>query len=108
MIGLTTSCVSNKKFTEVETQLEQCELEKNRLNNELGKCEVALKAKQDQLDNMKAQIEDYKKMAAQSMTQVGDLTVLSKEANENIGKTLEQLEKKDERKPLTVVIRKDS
>ncbi|NNC96418.1 MAG: OmpA family protein [Chitinophagales bacterium] len=96
LIVSTTSCVSNKKFTEVESQLEQCELEKNRLNNDLGICEVALKAKQDQVADLKSQIEDYKKMMSEQITQVGDLTVLSKEANENIKLTLAQMDKRDD------------
>src|ERR1019366_407929 len=44
---------------------------------------------------LKDQLADCKSQRDKQLTQVGDLTVLSKGANENINKTLAQLENKD-------------
>lgn len=107
------SCVSKKQFTAVQNELNAC-------NEQLGKCGESLndymqrleamtqerdaarasmtssqQQSQMQLDNMKAQLDDCKKVRDQQLTQVGDLAVLSKEANDNIKNTLAQLAQKD-------------
>ena len=109
-LGLTmASCVSKKKFVALRTELETA-------NRDLGKCGVSLndymtrlstcdqelktaqstmKMRQEQMDDLRAQLTDAKSLRDKQLTQVGDLTVLSQSANENIKETLMQLEKKD-------------
>ena len=109
-LGLTmASCVSKKKFVSLRTELETA-------NRDLGKCGVSLndymarlstcdqelkaaqgtmKMRQEQMDDLRAQLTDAKSLRDKQLTQVGDLTVLSQSANENIKETLMQLEKKD-------------
>ncbi len=93
------SCVSKKKFLELQTKKEselknanellmKCEDERNRYSTDLIEARTSLKYLTEQLT-------DCKQQRDKQVTQVGDLTVLSQAANQNINKTLEQLEKKD-------------
>ena len=104
------SCVSKKKFTAVQTELNLC-------NEQLGKCgeslndymnrletadadraaaRAELAARGEQVTDLRAQLEDCKQQRDKQMTQVGDLTVMSKGATDNMKETLEQLRKKDQ------------
>ncbi len=108
-----TSCVSNKKFNAMQanmqseldvankqlgkcgedlnnymSQLNACEIEKAKLEAELSKSDNALKIREEQITDLKEQRD-------KQLSQVGDLTVLSQSANENIKETLSQLESKD-------------
>ncbi|MBI1227698.1 MAG: OmpA family protein [Bacteroidetes bacterium] len=109
-IGLmTTSCVSKKKFMNVQSELAKA-------NEDLGKCGVSLNEymakltncqqelatsqntaqnRQSQLDDLRSQLADCKALRDKQLSQVGDLTVLSQSANNNIKETLSQLEQKD-------------
>jgi chemotaxis protein MotB len=110
-LGLT-SCVGKKKYTSLQTTLDASNKDVNRLSGELSKmmkeldkCNAQvtaskvdakeLKLRQEQIEGLKGQIEDLKKQRDQQYNTVGDLTVLSKSANENMKETLSQLEKKD-------------
>ena len=105
-----TSCVSKKKFTNLQKELAKA-------NDDLGKCGVSLndymsklssceqelrtaqtnmQSRQDQLADLREQLADCKSTRDKQLNQVGDLTVLSKSANDNINETLRQLEKKDQ------------
>lgn len=103
LIGLSfTSCVSKKKFTaaqnsltEKTNQLTTCETEKDKLKQQLSEIKGSLTVREDQLADLRAQLADAKAVRDKQLNAVGDLTVLSKEANENINKTLSQLENKD-------------
>ena len=111
-LGLT-SCVSKKKFTNLQMELdaankdigklgeelnaqmaktEQCEQEKRALMTE--KTSMESKTTQ-QIADLNAQVEDLIKIRDAQMQQVGNLTVLSQAANDNIKATLQQLEGKD-------------
>lgn len=108
-LGLT-SCVGKKKYTSLQTTLEASNKDVNRLTKELSdlmrdldQCEdVAttnsqeLMLRKEQIGDLKTQIADLKKQRQQQYSTVGDLTVLSKSANENMKETLRQLEEKDE------------
>lgn len=114
MISLLPSCVSKKKFVVLEMELEEKTNEarayKNRVqdcNKKLAEREQAVAVEQSKLqseiisneqlvNSLNAQIADLRKQRDQQMTQVGDLTVLSKSANDNMGQTIKQLAKKDE------------
>lgn len=104
-----TSCVSKKKFSALQTELTNC-------NDQLGKCGVSLndymkraekceseklsianelKLKNDQISDLRNQLDDARKLRDNQLSRVEDLTVLSKEANENMKLTLAQLAEKD-------------
>jgi chemotaxis protein MotB len=112
-----TSCVSKKKLTEMETQyneaqasLDRCqeqemvyksridasEKETKSIQANLTSTKTTLNLREEQIADLKSQIADLKNQRDRQLDQVGDLTVLSKSATDNINKTLEQIEKKDE------------
>ena len=107
-----TSCVSKKKMSGVQLELDAAnkELGKvgedlNRMLAKLEKCESdksrlsldqkELQLRTEQIQDLKNQITDLKSQRDKTVTQVGDLTVLSQSANNNIAETLKQLEGKD-------------
>ncbi|TXF89845.1 OmpA family protein [Neolewinella aurantiaca] len=107
------SCVSKKQYDELQmsTQAKLDEAQKkmsqhnqeiNRYAERLAECErreavviTRVEAAQAQVKQANDQIADLRKQRDQQATQVGDLTVLSQGANQNIGNTLKQLEGKD-------------
>lgn len=114
------SCISKKKFMESQrelreqlvdsdyqigklgkelnscmNQVSECEKEKEKLNGEINTLKTTLDLRQEQLSDLKDQIKDVKDQRDKQLTQVGDLTVLSQSANDNIKETLSQLESKD-------------
>jgi chemotaxis protein MotB len=110
LVGLAfTSCVSKKKFASLQSELAstKADLERrgelvNDFKNKLVACEQERdkaasnsSAKDNQISDLRAQIADLRKVRDNQMEQVGGLTVLNQSANENINRTLAQLEKKD-------------
>jgi chemotaxis protein MotB len=110
------SCVSKKRFVSLEQQLEDQINEARAYKSRVQDCnkklaekdqaialvkaeqirlEGAVSNEQDMIRNLNAQIADLKKQRDAQLSQVEDLTVLSKSANENIGNTIKQLENKD-------------
>lgn len=116
-VGLAmTSCVAKKKYTSLQSELETankdlgkcgeslsiamgkltaCEKDKENLRTDLNAARTTLQLREEQIKDLRAQIEDYKMQRDKQLDQVGNLTVLSQSANENIKETLSQLEKKD-------------
>ncbi len=104
-----TSCVSKKEFQQVQAdlakaneELGECGVSLNDYMNRLGACEErskvkdnTIKLRQEQIDDLRAQLKDAREVRDKQLTQVGDLTVLSQSANNNIKETLSQLERKD-------------
>lgn len=103
------SCASKKTLETVRLELDDTTNELRRSQSMLDDCNVKylkevgenkslqtqLSSRGDQIQDLKDQIEDLKKQRENQITQVGDLTVLSKTANDNIGQTIKQLEQKD-------------
>ena len=108
-----TSCVSKKAFLSMQTDMKS---QLDNANKDLGKCgedlnsymaklssceqekskmETEAKVRGEQITDLRKQIADLKTQRDKQVEQVGDLTVLSQSANENIEKTLAQLEGKD-------------
>ena len=108
------SCVSNKKFTSMQ---EQYQKELETANKQLGECGTSLNEHINRLaacnkerDKLKDQLNASKKTIKKQegeigrlenqidkqLDQMGNLTVLSQSASDNIKETLSQLEKKDE------------
>ena len=108
------SCVSKKKIAELESryqtdlnvankQLGECGEELNSYMNKLASCEQEIQLlkgsgdlRTQQIDDLKEQLLDCRSTRDKQMEQVGDLTVLSQSANDNIKETLDQLEQRDE------------
>ncbi len=64
-------------------------------DQELKAAQTSLQSRQEQMQDLRAQLDDAKALRDKQLTQVGNLTVLSQSANDNIKETLSQLEKKD-------------
>lgn len=108
-----TSCISKKKLAEIQAshqssldvankQLGECGESLNDYMDRLRACDQEKLLAQAEIDKMKAllsekesQVADLKSSRDQQATQVGDLTVLTQSANDNIKETLAQLEGKD-------------
>ena len=110
------SCVSKKKMTEAQSELDlaneqlgkcgkslhdymakisQCEQDKERLRGDLKSLRTNLDLREEQIGDLKEQIGDIRVQRDKQVEQVGDLTVLSQSASDNIKETLMQLEGKD-------------
>ncbi len=104
-----TSCVSNKKFNALQSDMDSCtsqlaqsEESLKEANSKLQACSTDLNAlraekslREEQLADFRAQLADCKTQRDLQLSQVGDLTVMSKGANENMTRTLDQLAQKD-------------
>lgn len=103
------SCVAKKKFVDLQSRYDKAQTDlvkcgdsvqdyKDRLaamsrtnqENETSKIQ-----RDAQITNLNEQIVDLRKTRDKQLDAVGNLTVLSKEANANIDKTLSQMEQKD-------------
>ncbi len=78
------SCVSKKKFKGLEAdylkkveEFQECDIQNIKLKSSLD-------AKTEQVEDLKTQLSDCKKQRDNQQTTVGDLTVLSQQANQNI------------------------
>ncbi len=108
-----TSCVSKKKFNDLQSQLDNCNeqlakcgdnlnsymkqletanAEKTKLSSDL----TAANAKLGMVDDLRSQLDDCRKQRDMQLDRVGDLTAISKDANENMKLTLSQLAQKDQ------------
>ena len=110
------SCVSKKQMLKVQTDLElansqlgkcgvdlsnltrqlsACDQEKELLKSNVKTAQSNLQLREDQIKDLKDQIADIRSQRDKQVSQVGDLTVLSQSASNNIKETLAQLEGKD-------------
>jgi len=111
-LSLASCGISKKRYAALELELDSANKDLGRVGEDLNrmlakleKCEkdrALLKGDQkeltirnEQIRDLKIQIADLKKQRDTQVNQVGDLTVLSQSANENIKETLKQLEGKD-------------
>jgi len=116
VIASMSSCVSKKKFANLQSQygimqseldkcqeaevvfakrLDACERDRDNIKTSLASANTSLTLRQEQLDDLRAQLADMKQLRDKQVSQVGDLTVLSQKANDNISETLAQLETKE-------------
>ncbi len=109
-----TSCVSKKKYIDLGYELDSAvnklsatEFDLNECNTEKSRLQAKLASEKDRYDilvttnatlekSYKEQIQELKQRSEQQYSQVGELTVLSKTASDNMGQTIRQLEKKDQ------------
>lgn len=89
------SCVTKKKYTALKEQLRVVQQDATSCENTSTRLKLENKNKEELIEDLRSQLTDCKKMRDKQLTTVGDLTVLSQSANNNIKETLAQLEKKD-------------
>lgn len=99
---LITSCVSKKKFAQIEKEAIECEeelsvciREKLTMESEIKFLNEKISGKDDRLSDLREQLDDARAQRDAQLSQVEGLTVLSQTANRNIEETLSQLEGKD-------------
>lgn len=110
---VSTSCASKKKLAEIQAlhkkemdvanrQLGECGEELNKVMDRHTACQAEnerlkanAKLRDEQINDLKDQINDCRSTRDKQLEQVGDMTVLTQSANENIKETLSQLEKRD-------------
>ncbi len=111
-----TSCVSKKQFLKSQDDLKianeqlgkcgeslndymkrlsACNQETERLKGDIKSAQGTVQVREEQIKDLKDQIADIRKSRDNQVQQVGDLTVLSQSASNNIKTTLDQLEGKD-------------
>jgi len=115
-IALLSSCVSKDQFEmlqkerdaanediarigeELSMQMKKlgaCEQDKEKLKGDIRSVESTLRTKDELIKDLRDQISDLRQSRNQTVEQVGELTVLSQSASDNIKETLSQLESKD-------------
>lgn len=77
-------------------KLDVCNGKVAQLEADLRQAQNTRKIREEQISDLKDQVQDIRQQRDKQLTQVDDLTVLSQTANQNIGETLQQLERKDE------------
>ena len=87
------SCVSNKKYAELEGNYSKKSQELVDVKADLMKCQVENESK---ISSLEQRIVDLNKDKEKTLEYVDNLTVLSKSASDNIKETLAQMGKKDE------------
>ncbi|WP_133548329.1 flagellar motor protein MotB [Salegentibacter sp. 24] len=85
---LFSSCVSNKKYAELETKHKQTQ-------DELNTATIKLNACLEDKENMNEQISRLNNTNAALLNNVGDLATLSKQEAENLERSLESIKEKD-------------
>lgn len=110
---LLSACTSKKRIAEMQTELDaanqeiasvgeqllttslrldNCLKERDRLKEDIG---TNTSQKQEQINDLRAQIDDLKKLRDKQLETVDGLTSMSQSANDNIKETLSQLQSKD-------------
>ena len=87
------SCVSQKKYTELENNYNKTSSELVDTKADLMKCRIESESR---LSALNQQVVDLRKDKEKTLEYVENLTVLSKSASDNIKETLNQMGKKDE------------
>ena len=87
------SCVSQKKYTELEGTFNKKSQELVDIKADLMKCNIESESK---ITALEQQVVDLRKDKEKTLEYVDNLTVLSKSASESIKETLAQMGKKDE------------
>lgn len=116
-LSLLSSCVTKQAYLGLQAELDKanqdlgelgatvsdymnklaiCEQDKERLMGQVRTSENESRFRQEQIQDLRDQLQDARSQRDMQVERVGDLTVLSQSANENIRETLSQLEKKDD------------
>lgn len=89
------SCVSKKKYASLNDQLLSAQKDATACENESARLRSNNRNQEQLIEELRSQLADCKSVRDKQLSTVGDLTVLSQEANSNIKETLSQLERKD-------------
>ncbi|TYQ00129.1 chemotaxis protein MotB [Tenacibaculum adriaticum] len=89
------SCASSKELDALKAKHEQTKDELLAVKTNLTKCLVEKERFEEKSSFLQGTVDDLRKDKENTLQQVGDLTVLTKGANDNIKETLAQLSKKD-------------
>lgn len=92
---LIASCASSKELDALKAKHEQTKEELVNTKANLTKCLVEKERYQEKSSLLETTVEDLRKDKKETLKQVGDLTVLTQGANDNIKESLAQLGKKD-------------
>ncbi|MDO4229170.1 MAG: OmpA family protein [Capnocytophaga sp.] len=96
LVGLlASSCVSNKKYAELENKYKQSEDLLNTATVKLNTCLKDYESLQAQVSSLKNQNDLLKENNQQLISNVGNLTTLTQKGAENLEKSLESLREKD-------------
>jgi len=87
--------VANKQLGECGEKLNELMATNEQLKSQLNTTKTSLELRQEQMTDLKEQLQDVKSQRDKQVEQVGDLTVLSQSASDNIKETLTQLEERD-------------
>jgi chemotaxis protein MotB len=89
------SCVSKKKFKTLQDQLHVAQQDATSCENAAARLRSDKKHQEELIADLRSQLSDCKRIRDKQVSTVGDLTVLTQAANDNIKETLAQLERKD-------------
>jgi chemotaxis protein MotB len=84
-----------ESLNEYMNKVNACEQSKEKLKGELQTTQKTVQIREEQIKDLKEQVADSRNLRDKQVNQVGELTVLSQSANQNVKETLQQLEKKD-------------
>lgn len=76
--------------------VDQCEADKQQLRGNIQSLQGQIENRDGQITDLRSQIDDLKSQRETQIKQVEGLTVLSQSANDNINRTLGQLEQRDQ------------
>ncbi len=94
-IVVTTSCVSKKKYTELETEQAQTKEELLKVETSLQKLMIEKERQDSKVASLSDQVASLQDDKRNALKQVENLTVLSKSSSEGINKVISQLSEKD-------------
>lgn len=94
---LSSACVSHKKFKELQSGKQKAEGDVIRLDKAVRKCDGDLIAANSRIKSLEEQIEFLKQNNEQLISNVGNITTLTKKGAENLEKSLESIKEKDTR-----------
>lgn len=92
---LSASCVSKKRYAELEEKYKQKEELLNTTSVKLGACENDVEKLKFQVSSLKNNVDLLKENNQQLISNIGNLTTLTKKGAENLEKSLESLREKD-------------
>lgn len=95
VVVILSSCVSKKKFKTLQDQLNVAQQDATSCGNAAARLKLDNTNKEELIVDLRSQLADCKNLRDKNQATVGDLTVLTKAANDNIKETLAQLERKD-------------
>ncbi|MFN8438681.1 MAG: OmpA family protein [Cytophagales bacterium] len=90
-----TSCVSKKKYKDAVSAKEQLTEQNKLLDKAVKKCDKDMVAASARIKSLEEQLEFLKKNNQELISNVGNMTVLTKKGAENLEKSLEAIKEKD-------------